>query len=333
MFGMRQFVPTDEGMKITMRPTLSLIPMVFILSGAFAVQSAHAQECRRGSKASNCVQKTEADIVDVAIASGKFKTLVAAVKAAGLVDVLKAKGPLTVFAPSDEAFDKLPKGTVESLLKPENKHKLISILTYHVVPARLPAAEVVKSTGVLTAQGQRLKFKCSGDAAMVDNATIVTTDIEAKNGVVHVIDAVLLPSESNAVEVTSSAGKFKTLLAAAKAAGLAETLSSGGPFTIFAPTDEACSRLPEGTVENLLKPENIEQLAAILKLHVVAGRLDSTAVVNARKAKSLGGEKLKFRSTDNGVTVNDAKVLATDINASNAIIHVIDSVILPKSEK
>jgi len=133
------------------------------------------------------------DIVDTAVAAGSFKTLVAAVKAAGLVETLKGKGPFTVFAPTDEAFAKLPKGTVEDLLKPENKDKLVAILTYHVVPGSVKAAAVKDGLKAKTVQGQEVSFKISGKDVMIDNAKIIKTDIETSNGVIHVIDTVILP--------------------------------------------------------------------------------------------------------------------------------------------
>ena len=133
------------------------------------------------------------DIVDTAVAAGQFKTLAAALQAAGLVETLKGAGPFTVFAPTDEAFAKLPKGTVEDLLKPENKAKLTAVLTYHVVPGKVMAADVVKVKDAKTVQGGSLKVNASGGKVMVDNATVVKTDIAASNGVIHVIDSVVLP--------------------------------------------------------------------------------------------------------------------------------------------
>ena len=133
------------------------------------------------------------DIVDTAVAAGQFKTLAAALKAAGLIDTLKGPGPFTVFAPTDEAFAKLPKGTVEDLLKPENKAKLTAVLTYHVVPGKVMAADVVKVKEAKTVQGGALKVSASGGKVTVDNATVVKTDIAASNGVIHVIDTVILP--------------------------------------------------------------------------------------------------------------------------------------------
>ena len=135
------------------------------------------------------------DIVDTAVAAGSFKTLAAALQAAGLVDTLKGKGPFTVFAPTDEAFSKLPAGTVESLLKPENKEKLKAILLYHVVSGDVTAAQVVKLSSAKTVDGQDLKLSVNEGTVMVNNAKVVKADVLASNGVIHVIDTVLLPKD------------------------------------------------------------------------------------------------------------------------------------------
>ena len=133
------------------------------------------------------------DIVDTAVSAGSFNTLVAAVKAAGLVDTLKGDGPFTVFAPTDDAFKKLPAGTVEDLLKPENKAKLQAVLTYHVVSGKVMASDVVKLNKATTVQGQDVKIAVKGDKVHVNNANVVKTDIGTSNGVIHVIDTVILP--------------------------------------------------------------------------------------------------------------------------------------------
>ncbi len=137
--------------------------------------------------------ETDNDIVDIAVAAGTFETLVAAVTAAELVDVLKSDGPFTVFAPTDEAFAALPEGTVADLLKPENKDQLIAVLTYHVVPGRVTSGDVVKLTESATVQGSTIDIKVKEDKVYIDNAQVVAVDIEASNGIIHVIDAVILP--------------------------------------------------------------------------------------------------------------------------------------------
>lgn len=272
------------------------------------------------------------DIVDTAVDAGSFKTLAAALGAADLVDALKGKGPFTVFAPTDEAFAKLPAGTVETLLKPENKAKLAAILTYHVVPGKVLAEQVVNLSGAVTLNGQRVDIKVADGTVSVDDAKVTATDIECSNGVIHVIDSVILPVDKTIPEVATEAGTFNTLVAAVKAAGLAETLSGKGPFTVFAPTDEAFAALPAGTVETLLKPENKQQLVDILTYHVVSGRVYSDAAVNAKAAKSLQGGSIKITASDEGVKINDANLVAIDIDASNGVIHVIDAVLLPPKD-
>lgn len=135
----------------------------------------------------------EKDIVDTAVGAGTFKTLAAALGAADLAEVLKGKGPFTVFAPTDEAFAKLPPGTVENLLKPENKEKLAAVLTYHVVAGNLPAKQVLEVKGAKTVNGQRVEFKVVDGNVKVNDANVVNTDIHCSNGLIHVIDRVILP--------------------------------------------------------------------------------------------------------------------------------------------
>lgn len=269
------------------------------------------------------------DIVDTAAQTGQFNTLLAAAEAAGMVRALRGPGPLTVFAPTDEAFDKLPEGTVDSLLNPANRDQLQAILSFHVVPAQLLAADVVRSSGAKTLNGQALQFETNQRGATVSGAQIVRTDINCRNGVIHVIDAVILPSSDDIVATAQSAGQFNTLIAAAKAAGLVEALQGDGPLTVFAPTDEAFARLPEGTVESLLEPANRDTLAAILKYHVVSGRIFATDAVNAGRATTLQGDDVLVSIRNGRLMINNASVIGTDINASNGVVHVIDRVILP----
>ena len=263
------------------------------------------------------------DIVDTAVSAGSFKTLVAAIEAAGLVDTLKGAGPFTVLAPTDEAFAKLPKGTVESLLKPENKKKLAAILTLHVVGGRLAAADVAGASHATTVQGTDLLFATTATGVKVDRANVVKADVFATNGVIHVIDRVLLPKD--VAETAAVAGQFKTLLTAAKAAGLVEALKApDAKLTVFAPTDEAFSALPAGTVEDLLLPANRKRLAAILKYHVLPQRV----LLTGRSYATLQGDRLQVRAAG-PVRIDEAKVLLADIKATNGVIHVIDNVLMP----
>lgn len=152
-----------------------------------------ADHCATGHATSATAYPAAKDLVALASSGQNFKTLVAAVKAAGLVETLQGKGPFTVFAPTDEAFAKLPEGTVENLLKPENREKLAAILKYHVIPGKVMAADV-KTMEAKTAQGQSLKLKVTNQGVKVDNANVIKTDLLAENGVIHVIDRVILPN-------------------------------------------------------------------------------------------------------------------------------------------
>jgi uncharacterized surface protein with fasciclin (FAS1) repeats len=172
------------------RKLLSVVAVTAFCATSFG--AAEAGHCNASHAAETASAK--ADIVDTAVAAGSFHTLVAAVQAAGLVDALKADGPLTVFAPTDEAFAALPEGTVESLLLPENKDQLISILTYHVVAGEVPSSVAVTLDEGKTLNGQSFQVKFRNDTLMIDDAKVVQADIEASNGVIHVIDKVLIPA-------------------------------------------------------------------------------------------------------------------------------------------
>lgn len=280
------------------------------------------------------VQSTApASILETAQQAGQFQTLLAAAKAAGLDKTLAGEGPFTVLAPTDEAFAKLPKGTVEMLLEKKNQHLLEAVLLNHVITGKVVSADVLKTVKrgwVPTAGGQRLQVMKVKDRLTLGDAGLLKVDIECSNGVIHVMDTVLVPELSDVIELAVKAGNFKTLAAAIEAAGLVEALKSKGPFTVFAPTDEAFAALPKGTVESLLKPENKDQLVAILKYHVVAGRNFADQVVAMEQLATLQGGMLKVVVSEDGVTVGGAKVLKTDLQARNGVIHVIDRVLLPK---
>ncbi|MGE5378515.1 MAG: fasciclin domain-containing protein [Bacteroidota bacterium] len=282
-------------------------------------------------------------IVDIASSDPRFSTLVAAVQAAGLVDTLKGDGPFTVFAPTNDAFAALPAGTVENLLKPENKQQLTDILLYHVVPGKVMAADVAALDGKMVdtaLKGKQIAIKTDmGNVTLNDKVKVIATDIEASNGVIHVIDSVLLPpvdeaaspaAQKDIVDTAVADGRFKTLVAAVTAAGLVETLKGEGPFTVFAPTDDAFAALPAGTIESLLKPENKQKLADILLYHVVPGKVMAADVTGLTKATTALGKDINIKVEDGKVILNDkVQVIMTDIETSNGVIHVIDGVLLP----
>ena len=290
-------------------------------------------------------------IVDIAVEDGRFTTLVAALQAAGLVETLNSDDDFTVFAPTDEAFAALPEGTVDALLQ-EPEGALKDILLYHVLNTVVSAEEVVTYESAITVQGEPIAISVvDGEVLLNDSAKVIITDIKGSNGIIHVIDAVILPpslSEAEAenemaeedmmdaksiAEIAVEDGRFTTLVAALQAAGLAETLSSEGEFTVFAPTDDAFAALPEGTVETLLEdPEGA--LKDILLYHVVAGVVPAETVVTLESAPTLQGSDISIAVVDGEVILNDTvKVIITDIKASNGIVHVIDAVLLPPSDE
>jgi len=286
-------------------------------------------------------------IAEIAVEDGRFTTLVTALDAAGLVETLSSEGEYTVFAPTDDAFAALPEGTVASLLEdPEGALK--DILLYHVAAGVVPAETVVTLDSATTLQGEDVAISIvDGQVILNDNAMVIITDLEASNGIVHVIDAVILPpsvTESAAeeemaedsmmdaksiAEIAVEDGRFTTLVTALDAAGLVETLSSEGEYTVFAPTDDAFAALPEGTVASLLEdPEGA--LKDILLYHVAAGVVPAETVVTLDSATTLQGEDVTVTVIDGEVFLNDiVKVLITDIEASNGVIHVIDAVLIP----
>jgi transforming growth factor-beta-induced protein len=330
---------------------LSTVLLLAVLISACAPQAAQTPVATELPKPTEAPKPTATpepmpepkDIVDTAVADGRFTTLATALTAAGLVDTLKGEGPFTVFAPTDEAFAKLPAGTLEALLK--DIPQLKNILLYHVVAGKVMASDVVKLDGKMAdtaLEGKQIGIKVDGDKVMLnDNVMVVITDVEAANGVIHVIDAVLLPpademaaeAKKDIVDTAVADGRFTTLVAAVQAAGLVDTLKGEGPFTLFAPTDEAFAKLPAGTVEDLLKPENLETLTNILLYHVVPGKVMAADVVKLDGKMvdtALEGKQIKITVKDGKVYLNDTvQVIITDIETSNGVIHVIDAVLLP----
>lgn len=267
------------------------------------------------------------NIAEVAQSAGNFQTLLAAAEAAGLVATLTDGGPFTVFAPTDDAFAALPAGAVDAILA--DTELLTRVLTYHLVAGELDASEVLARSEIETLNGGFLSIRSEGGAAFVNDARITATDVPASNGVIHVIDGVLLPEPVLDIPGTAAAaGIFNTLLAAVEAAGLLETLQGDGPFTVFAPTDEAFDDLPEGTVEALL--DDPERLAEILLYHVVAGEVRAEQVVTLSEAETVNGASVTITVDGESVRVDEANVVATDIEATNGIIHVIDAVLIPE---
>jgi transforming growth factor-beta-induced protein len=262
-------------------------------------------------------------IVDIAVNDGRFTNLVAAVVQEGLADTLANDGPFTVFAPTDGAFDALGL-TGDDLLAVPN---LKEILLYHVLPAALDGNAVAAESALETLLCKDVTVTNTPEGLFINESKVILGNIEASNGIVHVIDAVLLPPTlPTIVDIAVSDGRFTNLVAAVVQEGLADTLANDGPFTVFAPTDAAFDALGL-TGDDLLAVTN---LADILLYHVIGDKLKATDVAAVERLTSLLGEDLKVNVTEEGVFINNSKVLIADIKAENGIVHVIDMVLIPE---
>jgi transforming growth factor-beta-induced protein len=267
------------------------------------------------------------DIVDIVVATDAVSTLEAAVVAADLTGPLQGAGPFTVFAPRNEAFDALGTEVVQALLESENLDLLTSVLGYHVVPGvAARSTNLTNGQSVTTLQGQTLSIGVSGSTVTVNGATVVAADIEATNGIIHLIDEVLVP-EVDIVDVAVLNG-FPTLVELVRTAGLEATLRSdngGAGFTVFAPTEAAfaaLSAVPSG-----------QALVDVLTYHVVPATVPSSALSNGQVVTTVEGSTFTV-NLDGSVTITDGsgetvEVIVTDVPATNGVVHVIDGVILP----
>ena len=267
------------------------------------------------------------DIPATAQTTGIHNSLVAAVIQADLLETLQGTGPFTVFAPTDQAFSDAGID-LAALDTPAGKIALTDILLYHVVSAEVPAADVTECMSADAVNGQPLSFTV-GASVMVNGATVIATDVVTSNGLIHVIDKVLTPSDTpNDIPRTAQCtGIHDSLVAGVIQAELLETLQGTGPFTIFAPTDQAFTDAGIDLTA-LDTPEGKAALTDILLYHVVAGEVPSSAVTDCMSANAVNGQPLSF-TVGAGVMVNDATVTIPDVATSNGIIHVIDKVLTP----
>jgi uncharacterized surface protein with fasciclin (FAS1) repeats len=272
-----------------------------------------------------------ATVVDVIVNSPDHTILEAAVLAAGLETALSGDGPFTVFAPTDAAFAALPPGTIDALLA-DPQGLLTDILTYHVAAGAVFSTDLSNGQVIATLNGETVTVTIDANGVFINNAKVTVADIIADNGVVHVIDAVLLPPPPppfTVVDVIVNSPDHTILEAAVLAAGLETALSGAGPFTVFAPTDAAFAALPAGTIDALLA--NIPALTDILTYHVAAGNVLSSNLSNGQSITTLQGQPVTVSINANGVFINNAKVTVADIVADNGVVHVIDAVLLPPS--
>ncbi len=260
------------------------------------------------------------DIVDTAVAAGSFTQLADALGKAGLVDALKGKGPFTVFAPTDEAFDEF-EAENPGVLGKLSKADLADVLKYHVVAGAAAMSGDLKDGQVfVTLVGSPVLISTTGGVKVAD-AKVTTADVEASNGVIHVIDKIILPPKDDIVATAVAAGMFDSLAGALTSAMLVETLQGPGPFTVFAPTDAAFAKLaavPSG-----------DALKNVLLYHVVSGAVGSGDLKAGMVPTLLDGKSVEVDLTG-GVTINSSKVTAANIIAKNGVIHVVDTVLIPE---
>ncbi|WP_116126709.1 fasciclin domain-containing protein [Lewinella sp. IMCC34183] len=270
-------------------------------------------------------------VVQIIADSENHTTLETAITTAELAGTLSGTGPFTVFAPTDAAFDALPDGALEYLLDEDNRDSLIAILQYHVVPGDTMAADLMDNMTLPTLNNQdSLYVRVIGEMVMINGALVTMTDLEATNGTVHVIDAVLMPPAGDIGMVIMETDTLSMLSDAITAAGIGPVLSMAGPYTVFAPNDGALMALPEDQLNALLANPSGD-LATILQYHVVPGAIYSGDLMDGMTVTTVQGEDLMVTVSNDSVFVNDYYVSMPDMMADNGVVHVIDGVLIPPS--
>jgi transforming growth factor-beta-induced protein len=275
-------------------------------------------------------------IVDIAVADARFSTLVAALQKADLVGALSGKGPFTVFAPTNDAFSALLAQLGISAEELLNSPDLKDILLYHVVAGKATAADVVKLSKVTTLNGKDIAIEVKDSSVILNGKVkVIITDIMASNGVIHVIDGVLLPpvKQPSIVDIAVSDPRFSTLVAALQKANLVDALSAPGPFTVFAPTNDAFVALAHNLHVDVADLLELPNLADILLYHVASGAVNAEQAIKLGTIPTLQGSPVHVTTDGHGnVHINHAKVIQANVMASNGIIHVINGVLLPPSK-
>jgi transforming growth factor-beta-induced protein len=290
-------------------------------------------------------------LLQVADEAGLFSVFLSLVAAADLESKLGEPGPFTVFAPTDQAFAKLPPDIVARLLLPENKTTLQSLLRYQILGGVKRLGELSDSD-IDTLEGSKVKFAFVKGSLEINGATIEPSDIAASNGILHGIDSVVSPPtiSLNAltgnvtvadttpqdltkpfIETITSTGTFSTLIAAVKASGIDDVFTGPGPFTVFAPSDDAFARLPKEVLRKLLLPANRDALVQILKHHVTAARVTGADLKDKGQLKMLDGTMVTVLIASGKISVDSARMTRADEYTTNGVYHVLDSVLLPKA--
>jgi transforming growth factor-beta-induced protein len=337
----------DDTTTTTVAQPLDTSPVAADSSGITAdstSNTASAQALDTGAAA-------DGSLISVLTEDGRYNTLVSALSASGVDAKLGQKGPFTVFAPTDQAFQKLPSDTLARLLLPENVKTLEKVVKYHLIGGLISTASINEGDKD-TIEGKKVHFSYV-DGEVTINGSPFVSELPASNGIVHGIDFVLVPPdvdlnglrgtvESAAptapvvvgiplLKTLEEQGTFTTLLTAIEKSGLKEQLSGPGPFTIFAPTDEAFKRLPGDAVTKLLLPQNKEALITLLKHHVIAKRVNGRDLKDKGDLAMLDGSTVKIGIVQGKISVDDATMTYADQEATNGVMHIIDAVLRPSS--
>lgn len=300
-------------------------------SGAFKIKidSIRSYDSKTTEEASSS-PRPERSLTAVAESAG-LNTLLNLFSRSG-IELLEGE-KVTIFAPSESAFSKLPPKTIEYLQSEDGKSTLQSILKYHITSGEIRSNQLFNKRSLNTLNGQDVKVNVNNGLSISD-AGFEKVDIEFDRGIVHVIDSVLIPESNSILELATQTKNLSTLVAAINTAGIADQLGpKNGPWTVFAPINSAFSALPDGTVEELLKSQNRTQLIDLLGLHVVPGRISNSELLDKKYARTYFGHRVQFSIKNGQLLVDDAKIIQADIQASNGIIHFIDSVITPKKSE
>ncbi|MGF1448877.1 MAG: fasciclin domain-containing protein [Opitutales bacterium] len=270
-------------------------------------------------------------IAEIAASNENFSTLVTALKAADLVDPLASKGSFTVFAPTNDAFAKLPEGTVEALLA--DKEALKAVLLYHVAGEQLDASQVTQRATIATLQGSPVAVKANY-GVKVNGSKVTTANIKASNGIVHVIDTVLLPDQApkasaSIVDLAVKTDSLSTLVSLLKSADLVDALAGSGEFTVLAPTNDAFAKLPKEALTFL--QNNPQALKQVLLYHVVSGSVRSEQVASVSSVRTLSGKSISL--AEGSALLKPENHVMLNVKATNGIVHVIDTVLLPPDLK
>ncbi|RUS85630.1 hypothetical protein EGW08_006642 [Elysia chlorotica] len=276
--------------------------------------------------------QSEAELVSpIPAVAGRLglRELVDLVTRSGLKQTLESAGPFTLFGPTDDAFSSLPDWAKKEM---DNATLLADVLKFHVVPGKLLSKRLANEMQISTLEGRKLRFNVySTGTKTVATAQCAPIDLSrvdqaASNGVIHVLNGVMIPPAGNIVHTLSACGVFKTLMGAVQIAGLGDLLASPGPFTVFAPTDKAFGKLPPGVLEDLLN--NPKELVQILTYHVVSGTYCSAGLTTGN-VQTLEGQAVAVSVSAGGIFVNECKVIYADGGVTNGVVHAVDTVLLP----